>query len=152
MKLKSKIYGTQIIKDINELLPNFTCFLLTNYTEQGINEKVVQKIFVQDKAVFAEDDDSPEFIVFVDKIKNSVECFQKRLELTKTEYIELLEKKKLKNISASEEERFVYLYKILSAYDLVDKLPDLLVKNSTQETLEQMLHTLQEFRQSLRKE
>ena len=53
MKLEYKVYGTQIIKDINEILPDFTCFLLTNYTEQGINEKIVQKIFVQDKAIFA---------------------------------------------------------------------------------------------------
>lgn len=30
MKLESKVYGTQIIKDINEILPDFTCFLLTN--------------------------------------------------------------------------------------------------------------------------
>lgn len=44
MNLESKVYGTQIIKDINEILPDFTCFLLTNYTEQGINEKIVQKI------------------------------------------------------------------------------------------------------------
>ena len=36
MKLESKVYGTQIIKDINEILPDFTCFLLTNFTEQGI--------------------------------------------------------------------------------------------------------------------
>lgn len=58
MKLESKVYGTQIIKDINEILPDFTCFLLTNFTEQGINEKIVQKVFVQDKAIFAEEDDS----------------------------------------------------------------------------------------------
>lgn len=61
MKLESKVYGTQIIKDINEILPDFTCFLLTNFTEQGINEKIVQKVFVQDKAIFAEEDDSQEF-------------------------------------------------------------------------------------------
>ena len=68
MKLESKVYGTQIIKDINEILPDFTCFLLTNFTEQGINEKIVQKVFVQDKAIFAEEDDSQEFRVFINKI------------------------------------------------------------------------------------
>ena len=98
MKLESKVYGTQIIKDINEILPDFTCFLLTNYTEQGINEKIVQRIFVQDKAIFAEEDDSQEFRSFVNKIKNSVECFRKRLELTKLEYEKLVEKKKKKKL------------------------------------------------------
>lgn len=69
-------------------------FLLTNFTEQGINEKIVQKVFVQDKAIFAEEDDSQEFRNFVNKIKNSVECFRKRLEVTKLEYEKLVEKKK----------------------------------------------------------
>lgn len=152
MKLESKVYGTQIIKDVNEFLPDFTCFLLTNFTEQGINEKIVQKVFVQDKSIFAEEDDSPEFINFVNRIKNSVECFQKRLEVTKTEYNKLFEKKKEKQISASEDERFIYLYKVLSAYELVDKMPDVLVRSSTQDTLEDMLQTLKEFKQSLRKD
>lgn len=55
-------------------------------------------------------------------------------------------------ISASEEDRFIYLYKVLSAYDYVDKMPDILVRNSTQDTLEDMLSTLKEFKQHLRKE
>lgn len=152
MKLESKVYGTQIIKDVNEFLPDFTCFLLTNFTEQGINEKIVQKVFVQDKSIFAEEDDSPEFINFVNRIKNSIECFQKRLEVTKTEYNKLFEKRKEKQISASEDERFIYLYKVLSAYELVDKMPDVLVRSSTQDTLEDMLQTLKEFKQSLRKD
>ena len=152
MKLESKVYGTQIIKDINEILPDFTCFLLTNFTEQGINEKIVQKVFVQDKAIFAEEDDSQEFRNFVNKIKNSVDCFRKRLEVTKLEYEKLVEKKKERQISASEEDRFIYLYKVLSSYDYVDKMPDILVRNSTQDTLEDMLATLKEFKQCLRKE
>ena len=138
--------------DINEILPDFTCFLLTNFTEQGINEKIVQKVFVQDKAIFAEEDDSQEFRNFVNKIKNSVECFRKRLEVTKLEYEKLVEKKKERQISASEEDRFIYLYKVLSSYDYVDKMPDILVRNSTQDTLEDMLATLKEFKQCLRKE
>ncbi len=152
MKLESKVYGTQIIKDVNEFLPDFTCFLLTNFTEQGINEKIVQKVFVQDKAIFAEEDASPEFINFVNRIKNSIECFQKRLEVTKTEYNKLFEKKKEKQISASEDERFIYLYKVLSAYELVDKMPDVLVRSSTQDTLEDMFQTLKEFKKSLRRD
>lgn len=151
-RIESKVYGTQIIKDINEILPDFTCFLLTNFTEQGINEKIVQKVFVQDKAIFAEEDDSQEFRVFINKIENSVECFRKRLEITKLEYEKLLNKKKERKISASEEERFIYLYKVLSSYDYVDKMPNVLIRNSTQETLEDMLITLNDFKKRLRKE
>ena len=111
----------------------------------------MQKVFVQDKAIFAEEDDSQEFRNFVNKIKNSVECFRKRLEVTKLEYEKLVEKKKERQISASEEDRFIYLYKVLSSYDYVDKMPDILVRNSTQDTLEDMLATLKEFKQCLRR-
>ena len=152
MNLESKVYGTQIIKEINELFPDFTCFLLTNYAEQGINEKIVQEVFVQPKSIFEEDDDSDGFIDFVNKIKNSIECFQKRLEVTKSAYARLLEKKNKKQISASEEEQFLHLYKVLSAYDLVDKMPSMLVRTNTQETLEDMIKTLKDFKDNLRKD
>lgn len=38
------------------------------------------------------------FIILINKIKNSVECFRKRLEVTKLEYEKLVEKKKGKQI------------------------------------------------------
>ena len=69
-------------------------------------------------------------------------------DLTRTEMTELMERQ----ISASEEDRFIYLYKVLSSYDYVDKMPDILVRNSTQDTLEDMLATLKELKQCLRKE
>lgn len=152
MKFESKIYGTQIIKEVNELLPGFTCFLLTNFTEQGINEKIVQKVFVQDKSIFAEEDDSGDFLDFVNKIRNSIECYEKRLEVTKSEYMKLLKEREDRHLSARKEERFLYLYKVLSAYDLVDKMPDILIRNSTQDTLEEMFKTLKEFKESIRKD
>lgn len=58
----------------------------------------------------------------------------------------------MKNIDDVTNIRFIYLYKVLSAYDYVDKMPDILVRNSTQDTLEDMLSTLKEFKQHLRKE
>lgn len=64
----------------------------------------------------------------------------------------MLNKKKERKISASEEERFIYLYKVLSSYDYVDKMPNVLIRNSTQETLEDMLITLNDFKKRLRKE
>ena len=112
----------------------------------------MQKVFVQDKSIFAEDDDSQEFVNFVNKIKNSIECFKKRLEVTKIEYEKLFAKKREKQMTASEEERFIYLYKVLSAYDLVDKMPETLIRNSTQDTLEDMLEALKAFKQQLRKD
>lgn len=152
MQLESKMYGTQIIKELNEKLQDFTCFLLTNYIEQGVNENLVQKIFVQDKVIFAEEDDSDAFVIFIEKIKNSIECFEKRLNITKIEYDELFNKRKQEKLSAINEERFFYLYKILSAYGIIDELPEILLRNSTQDTLNDMMETLKSFKDKLRKE
>lgn len=152
MQLESKMYGTQIIKELNEKLPDFTCFLLTNYIEQGVNENLVQKIFVQDKVIFAEEDDSDAFVIFIEKIKNSIECFEKRLNITKIEYDELFNKRKQEKLSAINEERFFNLYKILSAYGIIDELPEILLRNSTQDTLNDMMETLKSFKDKLRKE
>ncbi len=149
MKLESKLYGTRVIREINAVLPDFTCFLLTNYIEQGINEKLVQKIFVQDKSIFAEEDDSEEFTAFISKIKNSIECFRKRLEFCIEEYNILLSKKKEKNISAEEEEKFIILYHILKGFQYVDELPAILLKNNTQDVLDNILDALNEFRESI---
>lgn len=146
------MYGTQIIKELNEKLPDFTCFLLTNYIEQGVNENLVQKIFVQDKVIFAEEDDSDAFVIFIEKIKNSIECFEKRLNITKIEYDELFNKRKQEKLSAINEERFFNLYKILSAYGIIDELPEILLRNSTQDTLNDMMETLKSFKDKLRKE
>lgn len=152
MELDSKLYGTLVIKELNAVLPDFTCFLLTNYPEQGISEKLVQKIFVQDKSIFAEDDDSESFINFINKIKNSIECFRKRLSYNKEEYIKLLEKRKKEELNSSEEEKFLMLYHILKGYQYVDELPSVLLKSNTQEVLDCMLSTLNDLKQSIRKE
>lgn len=44
------------------------------------------------------------------------------------------------------------MYKVLASYDYVDKMHDILVRNSTQDTLEDMLITLKELKKYLRKE
>lgn len=152
MELDSKLYGTLVIKELNAILPDFTCFLLTNYPEQGISEQLVQRIFVQDKSIFAEDDNSDSFIVFINKIKNSIECFRKRLLYNKEEYAKLLEKRKNEGLTSIEEDKFLMLYHILKGYQYVDELPSVLLKSNTQEALENMLSTLSELKESIRKE
>jgi hypothetical protein len=76
----------------------------------------------------------------------------KRLEVIKLEYEKLVEKKKERQLSESEESKFIYLYKVLQSYDYVDKMPDILLRSSTQDNLDDMLAALKEFKQSLRKE
>lgn len=149
LNLKSKEYGTKVISRLNTILPDFTCFLITNYIESGREEKLVQNMFIESKSIFENDDDSDNFKNFISKIKNSIECFKKRLELNKTEYSILLNKKKHKNISIDEEEKFVLLYRLLKGYKYVDEIPSILLKNNAQDLLDNMIETLEDFKKSI---
>ena len=149
LKLKSKEYGTKVISRLNTILPDFTCFLITNFIGQGREEKLVQNMFIESKSIFENDDDSDNFKNFVNKIKNSIECFEKRLELNKTEYIILLNKKKQKIITIEEEEKLVLLYRLLKGYKYVDEIPSILLNNKAQDLLDNMIETLEDFKKSI---
>ncbi|QUH28824.1 hypothetical protein [Vallitalea guaymasensis] len=151
LKLKSKIYGTHVIKDINDIIPSFPCFLLTHYAESGISEKVVPSTFIQDKEIFQEDYDSEEFVAFIDKIKNSIECFTKRLEIDLEDYKKLFVKRKKEDLIADEELKFHTLYKVLKAYQYVDELPDYFLYKETEKKLDSMLELLDDLKNSLDK-
>ena len=64
----------------------------------------------------------------------------------------MFNKRKQEKLSAINEERFFNLYKILSAYGIIDELPEILLRNSTQDTLNDMMETLKSFKDKLRKE
>ena len=149
LKLKSKEYGTKVISRLTTILPDFTCFLITNFIGQGMEEKLVQNMFIESKSIFENDDDSDNFKNFVNKIKNSIECFEKRLELNKTEYSILLNKKKQKIITIDEEEKLVLLYRLLKGYKYVDEIPSILLNNKAQDLLDNMIETLEDFKKSI---
>ena len=142
MQLKSKKYGTIVIKELNDSLPSFPCFLLTNYVGPGQDEKIVQSIFVEDKDIFVEDSDSERFVNFIFKIKNGIDCYKNRIELTLTDYELLFKKYKEKSITSEEEYKFHSLYRILKAYHYVDDIPDFLLYKETKDSLVKMLDIL----------
>lgn len=149
LQLKSKIYGTYVIKDINNFLPSFPCFLITNYVTNGEKEKLVPSVFIEDKKIFEEDAQSEKFKNFADKIKNSIDCFQQRLNLSLNEYKILFEKVNNKTISADEEQNFYNLYKILKAYGFVDEIPEYLLYKETDKNLKEMLNLLNKIDEKL---
>jgi hypothetical protein len=151
LKLKSKIYGTQVIKEINDILPSFPCFLLTNYVGAGKLENIVQAIFVEDKEIFLEDYDSDKFQLFIKRIKNGIDCFYKRLEISISEYKTLFDKMKNDQIIPEEEYKFHSLYRVLKSYHFVDEIPDFFLYKKTQDNFNEMLGILKDIDKKLEK-
>lgn len=111
--------GTDLVAYINSELPDLPCMILTAYTQESLNENLVIKNMIEDRDLLS----SNNIVAFVDELKQAVDVFCKRLERHEEEYRSLLEKKRRGTITAQEEERIIYLYKLLKAYGEIDELP-----------------------------
>lgn len=134
--------GTELVAYINSELPDLPCVLLTAFVEEGIDENLVVEGLFIDKAVVTKDLNDPEFEEFISKLKQSVEVFENRLKLRLDEFVALKSKKENHTISASEEERFISLYKILKSYNEVDDIPVELLKSDSIDKMDNILTTL----------
>lgn len=111
--------GTDLVAYINSALPDLPCMILTAYQQESLNENLVIKNMIESRDVL----DASDLSDFCEELKQAVDVFSKRLDMHETEYRSLLEAKKKDTISAQQEERFTYLYRILRAYGEVDELP-----------------------------
>lgn len=111
--------GTDLVAYMNSALPDLPCMILTAYQQESLNENLVIKNMIESRDIL----DATDLVEFCNKLKQAVDVFTKRLELHETEYRNLLEIKKSNTISAQQEERLAYLYRILRAYGEVDELP-----------------------------
>lgn len=145
MALKSKRYGTMVIKDMLNILPQFPCFLVTNYGDTGEGEKIVPKAQIYDKEVFLEDYNSEDFFGFISNVKNQIECFEKSLQVSLDEYEELYKKRETVTLSRFEIGKLKSLYRILSSYQYIDIVPESIFEDGSKEDLIEAVALLSEI-------
>lgn len=116
--------GTDLVAYINSALPDLPCMILTAYTQESLNENLVIKNMIESRDSL----DATNLISFVDKLKQAVDVFSKRLKLHEDEYRQLLEMKQKRMIVAQQEERLGYLYRLLRSYGEIDELPTELLR------------------------
>lgn len=127
--------GTELVAYINIKIPDLPCLILTNYPEQSISENMVITSLIEERNVLAADDIEG----FVIKIKQAVDVFDNRLRKYTEEYKGLFIKKKEGVISATEEERFIELYKLLRSYGEIDDLPAELMTTELNQKIDEIL-------------
>ncbi len=141
---KYNFSGSQLIHYINNMIPDLPCIIFSSVKD--INDDLVQRNLIKEKDIFEKSMDDIEYKRFIDEIKNGVEVFKKRKEASLEEYNNLLMKKNKDGFSSSsEEERFIYLYKILMSYGMVDRISPEIVKSSVEAKIDDLIRKLDKY-------
>ena len=141
---KYNFSGSQLIHYSNNMIPDLPCIIFSSVN--NINDDLVQRNLIKDKNIFEKRMDDIEYRKFIDEIKNGVEVFKKRKEASLEEYNSLLIKKNKGGFTnSSEEEKFIYLYKILMSYGMVDKISPEIIKSNIEAKIDDLISKLDKY-------
>lgn len=135
--------GSTLINYINDQMRDLECFILTAVERESVDDGLVSNRNIESKTIFDTEGDDEERVEklnkFIHDLKESAKVFQKRREIKRAQYLELHEKKKEQKLSMQEEEEYVRLYKVLSSYGMIEKLPEDVLKSKFEEDLAALL-------------
>ena len=143
MASKYGFNGTTLISYINDKVRDLECFILTAVEQDRITDGLVSGRNRRSKEIFDTEANDPKkekrLDAFLEELKESADVFRIRREQKKEQYQKLLEKKKAGELSASEEDEFIILYKVLASYGLIEELPESMLKSDFEKTLNELL-------------
>ena len=135
--------GSTLINYINDQMRDLECFILTAVERESVDDGLVSNRNIESKTIFDTEGDDEERVEklnkFIQDLKESAKVFRKRREIKREQYLELHEKKKEQKLSLQEEEEYVRLYKVLSSYGMIEKLPEDVLKSKFEEDLAALL-------------
>lgn len=134
--------GTTLINYINDSMRDIQCFIMTAVDTEQITDGLVAERDKFSKSIFDTEGADPkkeaELKAFIQILLESAKVFQVRRQQKLGRYRELLDKKQQGELGAYEEE-FLELYKVLSSYGLVEKLPKNMLDSKFEERLQRIL-------------
>ena len=135
--------GTTLISYINDRVQDLECFILTAVEQDRITDGLVARRNRFSKTIFDTEGDDPDkvkaFNEFVAVLRESAEVFKLRREQKVERYRELLERKKAGALNGMEEDEYRNLYRVLSSYGMVEKLPQKMLESQFDKDLERLL-------------
>ena len=134
--------GTTLINYINDSMRDIQCFILTAVDMEQITDGLVAERDKYSKNIFdteaADPQKEAELREFIQILLESAKVFQVRRQQKLERYRELLDRKHQGTLGADEEE-FLELYKVLSSYGMVEKLPKNMLGSEFEERLQRIL-------------
>ena len=144
LQQKYDFSGSELIRYINNKLPDLHCIIFSSVND--INDDLVMKNTIKDKSIIELKIDDPKYKEFIEEIKDGARVFEARKQVSLEEYKNLLN---IKNTSgfknAVEEERFIFLYKILVSYGFIDEIPSELMKPTVEKKLDILSDKLNKY-------
>lgn len=135
--------GSTLINYINDMVMDLTCFILTAAETDKITDKLVTNFHIYSKEIFDTEAGNPDRMAayqkFVGHLKNCAEVFESRRKLKCDDYQTLLNKKRRDGLSVVEEEEFRRLYRVLSSYGMVERIPEKFLTVDFEKKLDQLL-------------
>lgn len=145
LKPKFNFLGTEIISELNKLMPDFTCFILTVYPDESIEEELVSSNSIYDKKRVTIPGKN-EYESFVSDIKHAANVYKKRKELLVEEYRNLLDSnKESEKLTAKIKDEIKEKYKLLSNYGIVEAIPSEMLENEAQEKMSELIDKINEL-------
>ena len=134
--------GTTLINYINDSMRDIQFFIMTAVDTDQITDGLVATRDKYSKNIFdteaGDRKKEEELSDFIQVLLESAKVFQVRRQQKVERYRELLEKKRRGELGADEEE-FLELYKVLSSYGMVEKLPKNMLDSEFEERLQRIL-------------
>jgi len=135
--------GSALISYINDQIRDLECFILTAVEQENIKDGLVAYRDRRSKTIFDTEGDDEQRVndlnEFVEILKDSADVFRKRREEKREKYLKLFEKRKVRQLSLQDEEEYLRLYKVLSSYGMIEKLPENVLTSKFDEDLKGLL-------------
>lgn len=137
---KYQFEGSNLMHYIDNAIPDLQCALFTSNIP---DDDLVMNCQMIDKNVF--NTRGEEYDKFINSIKQAVLVFENRQKISLKEYNELLEKRKNKELNASEIERMQELYKRLYSYGLVEYMPKEYFETNIEDKIDELIKIVEEY-------
>ena len=135
--------GSALINYINDQMRDLECFVLTAVEKESVKDGLVAYRNIESKTIFDTEGEDPERVKalneFVQLLRDSAKVFQTRREHNKQQYSDLFEKRKVGELSLQEEAEYLRLYKVLSSYGMIEKLPEEVLTSKFETDLDSLL-------------
>ena len=137
--------GTDLLFYIKRVLPDLPCIILTNYTEDSLQDNLVEDYIIFDRAIL--DKTGSEFDTFIDSLKKSIQVFNQRMKLRIKRYEQLCTLKKDSELNEKDYEEFLSHFNLLKSYGIVDDIPSELLEFGVENKIDKLLNSVDKLLQ-----
>jgi len=143
--------GIELVQKIQTKIPYYPLFVLTSFDDEAIIQgDDVNIIYV--KGLMDKDGENKAHATFLDKVKNQIIHYRKKIEDAEDRILELIKKSETELLTAQEEDELIKLDNfIVSSLDKESMLPEQLKSHQNLEELHKMINNTDKLLERLQR-